>query len=1729
MTISRGIIRAVALLLLISCICTITGAVKIQTEKQYPGTAANPNSSPSSVGTAVFQNSTTSDLTAPYKTNSWVSPVLWADSQSLIYPDYWAIIHGDNHPLYQLPVYPLPWSLYYCKTTKAEADRFGNILNKIEAGEPVSDVPQGLFVRTMPVFPLYDTQQQTPDGGHDANNRQYDIYALSGQYSAPAIQIDPGFNASHIRVSRMGDYDAGFILKSSDDPLRPGTIPADATLSIDSVRGSPFLHLTAGNIPSLNMTIWSGHGAPGTTGNLTVNGKEISYVVITRPMRSYGNRLAGEGYNRLFWENQTYVAFYPSGTAGYAETNLDPALNRTNTWMSDRTLASFSFTSQAGPHYLTLASVPSPESLDSVSLQTLAAAAFRYPTGSTVTYGYNQEKAEVTATYSLSTADVLSLGGTPVQGLLPIHYGSFFGGSSVLTSAQDWVKNGSGTPLVMDSVLGEVRYLKGSSFTCTYRYSGMLPYIPGLPAQDTEGRKNLSQWLKNVEELKATGDKSAYKYTEMNLGPGLDTYNAGQVIWTAANLYRTAQGLEPSISDDAADSARRSISLFFADQPKMLVANTSTNQAPYYAYYDSKAATIILYPASVNPGGFPNEERKLQYDGYGTATKLNDHHYTWGYFINAAAQVAMDNSSWMQEHKNVINQLVFDVAYDPAMQDRAQFPYPKMRMWDPYTGHCEASGMTYEYYSGNSDESISEELHFWAGVINWGTASGQPDIQTLGIVHYTQAVYSYFTFWHDSFGTYQKLWNKVKPDLEKIKPGADNLWVSDSYCPQIWDSKVKQSTFFGVNPSGSTAITVLPMTGASFYHAMNPSMIESYMAAFSAYVTKWNIDPMKPPNGKSWLDTTAPFKGELSYYVEIAPWYALVNPTAALQKYFPLDPFTAAKKDETYNVKPMELFSRTEKSTAETYHFIRFLQDYGTPDPLFAHATNTPYYMTFVKDGVRTYVGYNPTETTMNITFSDGKGITGVAPHKFGFWPGGFPGKLQASFTATPSGGTAPLNVNFTDTSNGSITSWAWDFGDGATSGIPNPVHTFTSPGTYRVTLTVTDTKTTTNSYTRPISVRRPGMLPGNFTISTLHAGTGTNGLFPSLAMSGDDVAYLSFFNADTPRPWVDGQTTGSICYEKLDFSQGVLKPVKDENVTSMKYKKYNAPYPQPEWERTSLAYNKATGTPMISYTEIGAIPHKLEFTWLKPDNSWGKSMVSDAFPMPPSVAVTREGVPAIAYPSITGKNANYAFPNGDYTHDNWGRGMIEPAGDESKFVPDTYYTTLLLTGSEQKARVVYYRESAHEIRIATLNDPEVKSKWDIQTVQSGVSAGGVSAAYNADTNKIGVCWYDLNTKSLQFIEATPGSAWGTAEKVDDNGSNCSLAYGPANGILSGPGISYYNNSTRELRFAWRETTGWEHVTIDDNGSGTSSSLAYTSEGYPHIAYRNEDENALKYAYLNQGTGLEASFSSDIQSGQVPLTVHFYDNTINKTISSLADESGGINVTVDADYWWDMTGDGEWDQEDVEKPVYTYNKTGTYDVTMLIHVIITNRYEDNTSDVVDFWGVADMDDYITVNPSSPVTADFTATPVSGTPPLEVRFTDTSDGSPSSWNWTFGDGTGSHDQNPIHTYSGIGRYTVTLETTGAEGSDITRKPSCIGVNSGKLTGQTGMLQVHSVPAGADLYVDGVLQGQTPADELITQVGERAILVHLDGYQNWTETVQVSPGAVKVVPTIRLRQE
>lgn len=63
---------------------------------------------------------------------------------------------------------------------------------------------------------------------------------------------------------------------------------------------------------------------------------------------------------------------------------------------------------------------------------------------------------------------------------------------------------------------------------------------------------------------------------------------------------------------------------------------------------------------------------------------------------------------------------------------------------------------------------------------------------------------------------------------------------------------------------------------------------------------------------------------------------------------------------------------------------------------------------------------------------------------------------VQAGFTASDTEGMAPLVVMFTNTSTGDYTTSGWDFGNGTTSSLANPTHTYTRAGRYSIKLTIT-------------------------------------------------------------------------------------------------------------------------------------------------------------------------------------------------------------------------------------------------------------------------------------------------------------------------------------------------------------------------------------------------------------------------------------------------------------------------------------------------------------------------------------------------------------------------------------------------------------------------------------------------------------------------------------------------
>lgn len=98
------------------------------------------------------------------------------------------------------------------------------------------------------------------------------------------------------------------------------------------------------------------------------------------------------------------------------------------------------------------------------------------------------------------------------------------------------------------------------------------------------------------------------------------------------------------------------------------------------------------------------------------------------------------------------------------------------------------------------------------------------------------------------------------------------------------------------------------------------------------------------------------------------------------------------------------------------------------------------------------------------------------------------------------------------------------------------------------------------------------------------------------------------------------------------------------------------------------------------------------------------------------------------------------------------------------------------------------------------------------------------------------------------------------------------------------------------------------------------------------------------------------------------------------------------------------------------------------------NLLITHRIRNAESNVVH----EESDEVLGQAPEL-VQVRFSASPTSGTYPLEVQFQDESVGAPVAYHWDFGDGNSSNERNPKHVYERAGDFVVTLAVTNAQGA------------------------------------------------------------------------------------------
>jgi PKD repeat protein len=642
---------------------------------------------------------------------------------------------------------------------------------------------------------------------------------------------------------------------------------------------------------------------------------------------------------------------------------------------------------------------------------------------------------------------------------------------------------------------------------------------------------------------------------------------------------------------------------------------------------------------------------------------------------------------------------------------------------------------------------------------------------------------------------------------------------------------------------------------------------------------------------------------------------------------------------------------------------------------------------------------------------------------------------INADFNVKPPAATAGEDIQFYDASDSSPNKWYWDFGDGTNSTDENPTHAYAAGGNYTVNLTAW------NQY-------------GSDTVSHEN----TIFIYPTPAPVADFISNYSRTYSRSPITVVFNDTSqGNISRWIWDFGDGTNSteptPV---HIFSVLPGKTNSYYEVnltivDNYGRTSSAFDNFYITRGY-YPDFNGIPKEgfaplnVTFTDLTSDSdtvyivAWdfgdGESYDSR---LPHPMRVSHEymqpgtyNVTLTYYDEIRPRLAASAKAPADSSEDNGSEG----------YDWHSYYRT--------KEFYIVVTEPAAPVADFTAN---ITSGKDTLPVLFRDQSIGFPTAWNwsfgdgafaADRDPVHLYSTVGNyTVSLMVSNADDDNTTVKTDYISILSSHHPVAKFTAN-ITEGKSplsISFTDDSTNS-------PVNWTWEFGDDTNSTERNPVhVYTNPGrYTVFLCAMNDEggdNLTKPEYITVLMDLPpvtiatpqpampvSNFTATPLAGKEPLTVIFNDS------------STGIPIR-----WSWSFGDGA--TTTMSAPVHNYTSAGNYTVSLTT----TNSYGSNTTTRVD---------YINVFPKTPPVAGFTANSTAGNSSLAIAFTDTSTNSPTTWNWTFGDGTRSTVQNPVHQYLSASSYSISLTVTNPDGSDTKTRTNYITVTTitGPIANFTG---------------------------------------------------------------------
>jgi endoglucanase Acf2 len=537
------------------------------------------------------------------------------------------------------------------------------------------------------------------------------------------------------------------------------------------------------------------------------------------------------------------------------------------TWVQNGLV--FTCNAPSGSNYMSVALLPGLMSGSNGNQTTIATqladytkVAFSFPMDTKVTWAYNEGTSTVSTTYTITTK---SMDGTSMGFL-----------SALYPTQYDAMATAVNTPYLYLTNHGTMKINSGTSFTTVDTFHGVLPMLPTSTAIDKAKLKTL---------VDAAGAPSLQA----------SDYEQGKMFGQAAQLLPLASIADPAVYTSTQKALQTQLQTWYT---------ASTGGSSDLFYYNSNWGTLIGYPAS-----FDSDDQ------------INDHHFHYGYFIHSSAINGLFNPSWIADGQ--YGGMVRLLQQDIANYDRSNTMFPFLRHFDIYAGHSWASGQA-PFSDGENEESSSEAINAYTGMILLGAANGDTALRDAGIWLYTQETKAVAYLWFNE----QPAW--VNAQAQSIFPS----WFAPLRVANQFDDKGDTGTFFGANPDFEHAIEFLPFTGGSLHLGLSPAYVEkNYQEDVAANAA---VVPAKPAG--DWPDLMAEYE-------------ALSNPATALSQF---NNVTAATDGDTL---------------AHEYAWITSLQTLGQVN--YKITANTPFYSVFTNNGATTHVAFNPSTAAITVTFSD--------------------------------------------------------------------------------------------------------------------------------------------------------------------------------------------------------------------------------------------------------------------------------------------------------------------------------------------------------------------------------------------------------------------------------------------------------------------------------------------------------------------------------------------------------------------------------------------------------------------------------------------------------------------------------------------------------------------------------------------------------------------------------------